>query len=109
MCRWRRPGFPTHRCGWGFSRCPKLPTRASSACTTRFKSATGFAPLEYVPSLRLEAASELLEGSEEPVEEIAYRVGYENITFFRRLFRRQKGMTPAAYRRQFRAIHLGAL
>jgi transcriptional regulator GlxA family with amidase domain len=75
----------------------------------RFKSATGFAPLEYVQSLRLEAASELLEGSEEPVEEIAYRVGYEDITFFRRLFRRQKGVTPAAYRRQFRAIHLGAL
>ncbi|MDF2772994.1 MAG: transcriptional regulator, AraC family with amidase-like domain [Geminicoccaceae bacterium] len=75
----------------------------------RFRAATGFAPLEYVQSLRLEAACELLEGSEEPVEEIAYRVGYEDITFFRRLFRRQKGVTPAEYRRRFRAIHLGAL
>jgi transcriptional regulator GlxA family with amidase domain len=75
----------------------------------RFKSATGFAPLEYVQSLRLEAASELLEGSDEAVEEIAYQVGYEDITFFRRLFRRYKGVTPAAYRRQFRAIHLGAI
>lgn len=74
----------------------------------RFKSATGFAPLEYVQSLRLEAASEMLERTDEPVEEIAYRVGYEDLTFFRRLFRRQKGVTPAAYRRQFRAVHLGA-
>ena len=75
----------------------------------RFKSATGFAPLEYVQSLRLEAAAELLEGSDESVEEIAYRVGYEDITFFRRLFRRHKGVTPAAYRRQLRAIQMGAL
>ena len=75
----------------------------------RFKSATGFALLEYVQSLRLEAAAELLESSDQPMEEIAYRVGYEDITFFRRLFRRRKGVTPAEYRRQFRAIHLGAL
>ena len=75
----------------------------------RFKSATGFALLEYVQGLRLEAAGQLLENSDEPVEEIAYRVGYEDITFFRRLFRRHKGVTPAAYRRQLRAIHLGAL
>ena len=75
----------------------------------RFKAATGFAPLEYVQSLRLESACELLEGSDESVEEIAYRVGYEDITFFRRLFRRHKGVTPAQYRRQFRAINLGTL
>lgn len=75
----------------------------------RFKAATGFAPLEYVQGLRLEAAAQLLEKSDDQVEEIAYRVGYEDVTFFRRLFRRHKGLTPAEYRRKFRAVHLGAL
>lgn len=68
----------------------------------RFRAATGYAPLAYVQSLRVEEAKQMLETGEEPIEEIARQVGYEDAASFRRLFRRQVGMTPGDYRRKFR-------
>lgn len=70
----------------------------------RFRQATGFTPLEYVHAVRLEAAKERLERGTEPVEAIAEEIGYEDSSFFSRLFRRKVGMTPAHYRRRFGAL-----
>lgn len=67
----------------------------------RFRAATGYAPLAYVQSVRVEEAKQLLETNEEPVEEIARQVGYEDAASFRRLFRRLVGMAPGEYRRKF--------
>lgn len=69
----------------------------------RFKKVTGLSPIDYVQSLRLEEAKQMLETTDLPVEEIAAAVGYDD-TFFRRLFRRRVGVTPGAYRRRFQAI-----
>jgi transcriptional regulator GlxA family with amidase domain len=68
----------------------------------RFTEATGLAPLHYVQQLRIAEAKRRLERTRESVDEISWRVGYEDPAFFRRLFRRVTGVTPAAYRRQFR-------
>lgn len=70
----------------------------------RFTQATGMGPLEYIHTLRLEEAKQLLESSELPVEAIALEVGYQDASFFSRLFRRQVALTPAAYRRRFGAL-----
>jgi len=67
----------------------------------RFAQATGMSPLEYIHTLRLEDAKQLLEAGDAPVEAIANEVGYEDASFFNRLFRREVGMTPAQYRRKF--------
>jgi len=67
----------------------------------RFVSATGLAPIEYVQRLRVEDAKRRLERTEAPVDEISWRVGYEDPAFFRRLFKRITGMAPGAYRRRF--------
>jgi transcriptional regulator GlxA family with amidase domain len=67
----------------------------------RFKKATGYAPLAYVHALRVEEAKQILETGDVTVEAIACEVGYDDIAYFRRLFRRLSGMTPAAYRRKF--------
>lgn len=69
----------------------------------RFRAATGLSLIDYVQNLRIEAAKRLLETSDLPVEEVSTRVGYENVSFFSRLFRRRCGLTPAAYRRLFNA------
>lgn len=68
----------------------------------RFTEATGLAPLAYVQQLRIAEAKRRLERTSEPVDQIGWRVGYEDPTFFRRLFKRITGVTPAAYRRQLR-------
>jgi transcriptional regulator GlxA family with amidase domain len=70
----------------------------------RFRQATGLSPLEYVHTLRLEAAKHLLETGDRPVEAVAEDVGYEDAGFFGRLFRRQVGLTPAQYRKRFRTM-----
>ena len=67
----------------------------------RFKQATGLAPMEYVHTLRLEEAKQMLEAGTDPVDAIAENVGYEDAAFFGRLFRRKVGITPMQYRRRF--------
>lgn len=76
----------------------------------RFSRATGMTPLEYVHTLRLEDAKQRLETTDTPVESIALEVGYEDASFFRRLFRRKVGLRPVDYRRRFRPLRqaLGA-
>lgn len=68
----------------------------------RFSSATGLTPIAYVQRLRIEDAKRRLERTDAPVDEIGWRVGYEDPAFFRRLFKRTTGMAPGAYRKRFR-------
>lgn len=67
----------------------------------RFAAATGMTPIAYVQRLRIEDAKRRLERTDTPVDEISWRVGYEDAAFFRRLFRRTTGMAPGAYRKRF--------
>ncbi len=68
----------------------------------RFASATGITPLAYIQRLRVEDAKRRLERTDAPVDEISWRVGYEDAAFFRRLFKRTTGLAPGAYRKRFR-------
>jgi len=68
----------------------------------RFTAATGLAPIAYVQRLRIEDAKRRLERTDASVDEVSWRVGYEDPAFFRRLFKRTTGMAPAAYRKRFR-------
>ena len=68
----------------------------------RFKAATGLALIDYVQNLRIEEAKRLLESSARAADEISVEVGYEDASFFRRLFRRRTGLAPSQYRRTFR-------
>lgn len=67
----------------------------------RFTSATGLAPIAYVQRLRIEDAKRRLERTQVAIDEISWRVGYEDAAFFRRLFKRTTGLTPGAYRKRF--------
>jgi transcriptional regulator GlxA family with amidase domain len=70
----------------------------------RFSKATGMTPLDYVHALRLEEAKQMVETGDLPVEAIANEVGYEDTSFFGRLFRRKVGLTPAQYRLRFGSL-----
>ena len=74
----------------------------------RFRAATGYQPMDYVQATRIEEAKQLLEANYANVEEIGHLVGYEDPTFFRRLFKRRVGMTPAACRKKFTRIAAAA-
>lgn len=74
----------------------------------RFSAATGYTPVEYVQALRIEEAKQMLESEATAIEEISASVGYEDPTFFRRLFKRRAGVTPAQYRQRNRIRGLPA-
>jgi transcriptional regulator GlxA family with amidase domain len=67
----------------------------------RFTNAAGVPPIEYVQRLRVEDAKRRLERTDAPVDEIGWKVGYEDPAFFRRLFKRTTGLSPGVYRRRF--------
>jgi transcriptional regulator GlxA family with amidase domain len=67
----------------------------------RFKAATGYSPLNYIQALRVEEAKQLLETTDDPIEQIGRDVGYEDAASFRRLFKRMAGMAPGDYRKNF--------
>lgn len=67
----------------------------------RFHKATGLKPTEYVQSLRVGKAREQLEFSKDSVNEIAWKVGYEDPGAFRKIFQRIIGLSPGDYRRRF--------
>lgn len=67
----------------------------------RLRSATGFAPSDYLRAVRLEAAKRLLDTSEFTQDEIANQVGYTDPRAFSRAFRVRFGISPGAYRRRF--------
>lgn len=71
------------------------------AFVRRFRQATGLSPLAYVQRIRIEEAKQMLEAGTLPVEAIAHSLGYEDASFFSRLFKREVQLTPAAYRRKF--------
>jgi transcriptional regulator GlxA family with amidase domain len=75
----------------------------------RFKRATGLALIDYLQNIRIEEAKALLETSDRAVDDICYEIGYEDPSFFRRLFRRRTGVAPAQYRRAFKPMHDAAL
>jgi transcriptional regulator GlxA family with amidase domain len=70
----------------------------------RFRAATGSSLIERVQDLRVEHAKRLLESGELPVDEISAAAGYEDASFFRRLFRRRTGVLPSQYRRMFQPL-----
>lgn len=67
----------------------------------RFKEATGRLPGAYVQLLRIASAREMLERGGLAIQEVCRKIGYEDEAFFRALFKRHTGMTPAEYRERF--------
>ena len=65
-----------------------------------FKKITGSSPAQYLISIRMANAMNLLDNTDYTVAQIAAAVGYENTQYFHRLFRKHAGMTPTEYKQR---------
>ncbi len=70
----------------------------------RFAKTTGYTPLDYVQSLRIEEAKQMLETTNDAIDDIASQVGYDEPNSFRRLFKKTTGITPNKYRVRFKSV-----
>lgn len=67
----------------------------------RFVKATDLKPTEYMQRLRIQKACELIEASDSTFECVAAKVGYKDISAFRKIFSRITGLTPQEFKRRF--------
>ena len=67
----------------------------------RFEGATSNTPLEYLQRVRIEAAKKLLENSNDTMEQIAIQCGYDDIGFFRKIFKRHVAINPKEYQKKY--------
>jgi AraC-like DNA-binding protein len=65
-----------------------------------FKQKTGLCLFEYVNARRIAEACLLLKGTDKTVTEIAFEVGYNNLSFFNRYFRKLMDASPQEYRKR---------
>lgn len=73
----------------------------------RFKAATGHTLIDHLHNFRIEEAKNSLETTQNAIAEISVAVGYEDVPFFRQLFRRLTGLTPGEYRCLFEPVLQG--
>jgi len=67
-----------------------------------FRSQYQSAPLDYILQLRINRAKNLLKHSGKSITDIAYECGFQDSSYFSRMFRKRVGQSPAEYRKYFR-------
>ena len=72
--------------------------------TRRFQASVGMPPGEWLQRERLRLAQRLLESTDEPVERVARRAGYDSPATMRAQFAKRLHTSPRAYRGTFRGV-----
>lgn len=65
---------------------------------TIFREAIGISPKQYLTNIRMRRADELLRQTALPISQIGAMVGYDDLLYFHRIFKKNNDMTPAQYR-----------
>lgn len=69
-----------------------------------FRSLTHHSPVDYLNFYRIEQAAYLLDSTDLPVTEVGNRCGFEESSYFTKVFKKYKGTTPICYRRNLRSV-----
>ncbi len=85
----------------GINKLAKLAYMSPRTFIRQFKSATANTPYEYLQIVRVENAKKLLEQNDANIEGICYNVGYSDVAAFRKIFKRNVGLTPSGYRKKY--------
>jgi AraC-like DNA-binding protein len=72
---------------------------SESAFCKFFKRTTGKTFSDYLSEIRVGHACHLLSETDDTISEIAYRSGFESLTYFNRVFLRKKGVRPREFRK----------
>lgn len=70
-----------------------------------FKKRTGITVIAYLNNIRIQEACRLLTVTEDSVEQISVRCGFQSTVYFHRLFKKMMNYTPAKYRVVIRQSH----
>lgn len=79
-----------------------LASLSLSQLDRRFKRLFQLTPQQFLLRVRLNAACQMLVSTDQSVLQIALRTGFYDQSYFTKYFRRDKSMTPTAYREKYR-------
>ena len=71
--------------------------RDGSFCVLKIQSATGQKPTEFMRTIRLRRAAELLREGRQSVTEVSYAAGFSSVSYFSRCFRTMYGVPPTQF------------
>ncbi len=71
-----------------------------SECLRCFRATIGTTPMQYLHRYRLQQAAQRLRSTRTSIGDIAFGCGFQDLSYFTRSFRREKGCTPSEYRRK---------
>lgn len=80
----------------------RLANRSPEHVGRVFKTYLGITPSQFINNARLDYASDLLLNTDAPVTQICYEVGFENLSYFYRLFGSRWGCSPQQFRKDNR-------
>ena len=92
------------------SRTIQIRELADEACMSEpnfyrtFKQTFGMTPVDYINQQRMALASKLLRTTSRSLSEISVECGFNNLTYFMKMFRREIGISPSQYRRQMISV-----
>ena len=85
---------------WTVEKMAKLVHMSPSRLYPVYKKVYGISPMADLINARINSAKNMLLFTSEKVEEIAWKLGYQNVTHFIRQFKKMVGCTPAVYRKK---------
>lgn len=88
---------------WGLAELARACAMSRASFAERFRRVAGMPPLTYLSKWRMMLAQRALADDETRIGSLATRLGYASESAFSNAFKRQIGVSPAAYRRQLRA------
>ena len=67
----------------------------------KLKALTGQSANEFIRTIRLKRAAQLMEQNQLTIAEITYEVGFNDLQYFRECFKKYFGVTPSEYAQKF--------
>ena len=71
----------------------------------KVKALTGQTPNNFLRDVRLKRAAQLLELTDYSIQEVTYKVGFNDLKYFREKFRDEFGVNPSEYRQVHKTIN----
>ena len=84
----------------------KLANMSTRTFIRNFKKFTGNTPYEYLQKVKIENAKKLLEQKDIGIEQVSFEVGYSDFASFRKVFKKNAGLTPSRYKKIYGKMFL---
>lgn len=76
---------------------------SENECLRCFRNMISTTPIQYVKQIRIQKAAELLISTDWKISDIGSECGFQEMSYFAKIFRELKGCTPGAFRHKNRA------